>query len=373
MLLIFLIIIFILPFISSLAFPYLNTVYSVTLAIFLGAYVFYEKPSFPKTKIIIHPIILFFLVFFVSGLFSQNKLNSLSEVNNYIAGVLLFFVAASLSERGKTLVMETIILSGLVISFLAIYQYFFGFKHVLDYLSNNGFSSPFVLDWLQRKRAFLPFVTPNALGGYLALVLPLVLVNKTWFILPIFFALLLTKSLGALFALFCASVIYFFLQDKLKKINILFLAGLLVLIAVIFILRSVTPNQHTLPVFSSIMRLNYWQGTWEIIKAYPFLGVGPGNFNLMMSRYAHNSYLQIWAEMGILGLISFIWIIAGIFKVCFRSLKNSFHKVRITVLLTASAVFLIHNFFDFTFFLPETVYIWWIILGLAVDMENKPV
>lgn len=369
MLPILLILIFIRPFISSLAFPCLNVVYSIALAIFLSAYVFYKKSAFPQT--IIYPVILFFAALFMSVLFSQNKLNSLPEVNSYIAGLLLFFVVVSLSEKRRALVIKTIILSGLAVSFLAIYQYFFGFKHVSNYLSSHELSFPFALDCLQRRRVFLPFIIPNTLGGYLAMVVPLAMVNKTWFILPIFFALLLTKSLGALLALFCGVIIYFYGRGKLKKANLFLLIGLFVLIVAIFLSRFADQKEHTQPVFSTIMRLNYWQETLGIIKAHPFVGCGPGNFNLKLSRYAHNSYLQIWAQMGIFGLVSFIWIIVVVFKSCFRNLKEAFYPKQIAALLAASSVFLIHNFLDFTFFLPEVVFIWWVILGLAMVKKEK--
>ena len=67
------------------------------------------------------------------------------------------------------------------------------------------------------------------------------------------------------------------------------------------------------------MRLNYWADSLKIIKVYPWTGTGLGNFNLTYARYAHNSYLQIWAEMGILGIIAFLWLIITVLK---SGLKN---------------------------------------------------
>jgi O-antigen ligase len=164
-------------------------------------------------------------------------------------------------------------------------------------------------------------------------------------------------------------IIYFGVQGKLKKTNILLLAGLFLLIVVMIIGRSATQKEYLHPAFSVIMRLNYWQESLAIIKAHPFVGVGLGNFNLQNSRYAHNSYLQIWAEMGILGLFSLIWIVSVVFKTCFRNLTQSPYKRQVAGLLAANVVFLMHNFLDFTFFLPEISLIWWVILGLAMARE----
>ena len=157
MLLIILILIFVRPFICTLAFPYLNFVYSLVLLIFLGVYLFYKKPSFLKIQGLNYPWILFYLALCLSMFFSQNRFNSLAQLYQYLSGLGLFWVAYSLSERNKLLTIQTLVLAGLVISVLAIYQYLFGFKHVLDYLSVNRLSFPFILDYLQRKRGFFPF------------------------------------------------------------------------------------------------------------------------------------------------------------------------------------------------------------------------
>lgn len=119
-----------------------------------------------------------------------------------------------------------------------------------------------------------------------------------------------------------------------------------------------------------MMRLSYWKDTLKIIKVKPFTGVGLGNFNLLQSRYAHNSYLQIWAEMGILGITSILWLIIAGLKSIIKHIKTSPHRNQIICLITTNTAFLIHNFVDFTFFLPEVALIWWIILGLNVSTEK---
>ena len=131
----------------------------------------------------------------------------------------------------------------------------------------------------------------------------------------------------------------------------------------IFALRQAQAKEYTLPMFSFLGRLNYWQAALELIKMHPFKGVGLENFNLVKSRYAHNSCLQIWAEMGILGIISFLWLIIAMLKS---------YKKQDPCIVTAWVVFLIHNFMDFTFFLPEVSLIWWVILGLSLTKGSYP-
>ncbi|MDO8489463.1 MAG: O-antigen ligase family protein, partial [Candidatus Omnitrophota bacterium] len=177
-------------------------------------------------------------------------------------------------------------------------------------------------------------------------------------------ALLLTRSIGALLSFSLALCLYFYLQGRFKKKSIILLLGILLVIGAVFILRASTQKQHLQPVFSTMMRLSYWQDTLKIIKAKPLTGVGIGNFNLMQSRYAHNSYLQIWAEMGILGIISIFLLIIAVFKSAFKNIKGSLDKNQTICLICACAVFLMHNLVDFSFFVPEVSLIWWSIAGL---------
>jgi O-antigen ligase len=283
-------------------------------------------------------------------------------------------IAASLTNENKIRIIHTIIFSGFIISILAIYQYFFGFQHLLNYISKQGISDSFALDYITRKRIFFPFVTPNTLGGYLAMVIPLTLINKNqiWFILPLSFTLLLTKSLGAFLSIFLALVIYFYLQGKLEKKKIIFLVALLAIISSVFIIRSTSQKPHLKPAFSTVMRLNYWKDTLKIIKANPLTGVGLGNFNLPHSRYAHNSYLQLWAEIGILGIVSFLWLIIIVFKSLLQKIKSITDKKQAAGLITTVIVFLIHNFLDFSFFLPEVSLVWWAILGGLFSCHPPP-
>lgn len=280
----------------------------------------------------------------------------------------MFLIVASLTYEEKMHIIQTIVFAGFIISLLAIYQYFFGFQHILAYMKKENIANVFALDYINRRRIFFPFVTPNTLAGYLIMIIPLAIENKSkmWFIVPISLALLLTKSLGALLSLFLGLIIYFRLRKRLQRKEFILFSGLLIIIGALLIMRYVGQKEHTQPFFSAVMRLNYWKDTLEIIKARPLTGVGLGNFNLNYSRYTHNSYLQIWAEMGILGLISIGWLIINILGHLVKNIgiPSSNNKL-IPILFLANTVFLIHNFIDFTFFLPEVCLIWWLIFGLA--------
>ena len=370
----FRIVIFIRPFISSLAFFYLDYIYYILLIAFFFLWLLLNGIPWKETKSIKYPLLLFCLSIILSVIFSKNKFNSLSEIYKYICALLLFLIAASLNYKDKIRIERTIILAGFIVSLLAVYQYFFGFKHILNYITKEKLSAYFSLVYVAEKRTFFPFVTPNTLAGFLIMVIPLVLTidgKEKWFILaPISLTLLFTKSLGAFLSLFLGMALYLYLRKDLAKMKYVLLVIIAICLAFVFILRQTAINIHTLPAYSLARRLNYWQDTLKIIKAHPFFGTGIGNFYLRLSRYAHNSYLQICAEMGIFGLISFLWIVGSIFKSGFQNINISPYKKQIAGLLTASAIFLIHNLVDFTFFLPEVALIWWIISGVILSKKK---
>jgi len=368
---ILLLLIFIRPFISSLAFPYLDLIYSFLLMGFLAIWLLSCGLPLKETKPIRYPLILICLALIISVVFSLDKLHSFIQLYEYIAGLLLFIIAVSLSYENKMRILNVIIWSGLIISLLAIYQYLFGFQHLSSHLAKYNISNTFILESVSQKRVFLPFVTPNTLAGYLAMVIALTLTHnyRAWLMIPLSLALLLTRSLGGLLSLVLSLAVYFSLRGKIGKRGIIFLFGLIVVSALVLIIRSINQKPHLQPIFSTIMRLNYWKDTLKIIKTWPLFGVGLGNFNLAESRFAHNSYLQIWAEMGILGFISVLWLIIAIFKSALINIKKVTQKSQIASLVAANVIFLTHNFVDFTFFLPEVALIWWLILGLTVAKE----
>ena len=368
MLSVLLILIFIRPFISSLAFPYENFLYSQALLGFLAIWIITKKISLSVKPGIKYALWLFVLALSASIVFSQDRLTSLQGLYQYTCGILLFIVVISLSPAHKDKIIRCILIAGVAISVLAIYQYFFGFPRLLAYINKQGASDSFALDYITRKRPFFPFVTPNTLAGYLIMLIPLALSykNRIWLILPLFLALLLTKSMGALLSLFIALAIYLYLKGNPKKTGVFFLAGIIIIMGYVFITRVALQKIHAQPMFSAVMRLNYWRETWEIIKRHPLVGVGLGNFNLAYSRYAHNSYLQIWAEIGILGVVSILWLAVSGLKSSWKALKDHTDKAQLIGLITANIAFLIHNLVDFTFFLPEVSLLWWAILAIAI-------
>jgi O-antigen ligase len=80
-------------------------------------------------------------------------------------------------------------------------------------------------------------------------------------------------------------------------------------------------------------RAMIWQGTLNMIRAHPILGVGLGAFvtiyptyetmpSLLRINYAHNDYLQVLAEGGAVGGIIAVWFIAVILTGIYRGIGS---------------------------------------------------
>ncbi len=77
-------------------------------------------------------------------------------------------------------------------------------------------------------------------------------------------------------------------------------------------------------------RLKIWQDAYNIWLRSPYFGVGAGNYQFFDRVYgtdkvglAHNQYLSVLAEMGVQGLICFIWLLIAVGVRAFKSMKEA--------------------------------------------------
>ncbi|MBI4846580.1 MAG: O-antigen ligase family protein [Candidatus Omnitrophica bacterium] len=383
--LIFLGLLFIRPFISSLAFPDKDLAHCGAFIITSLLLIRYKRTplGFLDPKIIIRLLLFLILIIFAVCL-SSNINKSLLELPHYLSMILCFLAVYSLNESETHIFIFTIILSACIVSLQATTWVLSGASWLLNFLSDKNIRYLFAEEVLSRNRAFLPFLLPATLGGYLIMHLPLGItfflqhyknVNipfwkrppKNSFLLCavilMLIALFLTKSIGPIISLLLGTLIVLFLHkssgQKTLKFIICFLAAILFMVILV---RSCETWYWRNPIYSLAQRHIYWANTIAIIKAHPFLGIGPGNMPFVGSKFSHNSYLQIWAESGPFALFGFLNIL---FYALGKNLDNKIPPQPLAISLWISVLgFLLHNLIDFTFFLPETAVIWWGIFAL---------
>ena len=128
------------------------------------------------------------------------------------------------------------------------------------------------------------------------------------------------------------------------------------------------------PLNSWAWRKLHWQTALDWLMANPspslVLGYGLGSFEYYQPEFsprpvfgAHNVFLQIFFEMGILGLLAFLWLFVSLFT----KLKKgySFDKAGSTIMMAFAASFLINSYSDNT--LDYLVFEWyfWFIMGVV--------
>jgi O-antigen ligase len=97
-------------------------------------------------------------------------------------------------------------------------------------------------------------------------------------------------------------------------------------------------NRYLHPTYADQLakeaRFIAWEAGWKMIMAHPMLGVGLRNFKAVMPDYqpknvkvdsiAHNTYVEVTAELGVPGLIIFL----GMWGVAFRMLGQVRRKTQ---------------------------------------------
>ncbi|MEI9966464.1 MAG: O-antigen ligase family protein [Candidatus Moraniibacteriota bacterium] len=160
-------------------------------------------------------------------------------------------------------------------------------------------------------------------------------------------ATLLSFSRGAYLALFCGTIVLTFPALKqyfsLRRIFfVLLLSGLLVFSPIgNRLLSSFSQNDGSVNE-----RLRLWEEAADHISERPLGGVGLGSYPLLVDPqalyrtpiYAHNLYLDVWAEIGLVGLLPLLFL----FLIALRQRTSEYGEAPRAALV----VFLVHSFFE---------------------------
>ena len=273
----------------------------------------------------------------------------------------------------------SIIISSIIISSIGLVQYFFngfyfipGADVVYSTMANcNLFSSIVFLS--------LPF----ALFGYFTF-------SKKWLIvslISICFSLFIITIIKArsvwvaiLFSIFIQILVVQFVKQKinLKKVFLCkksILLTLLIITVVVFgflspnlseIMDSSLGRKNVVSTRTLTIRLQAWEKTIPMIKEYPLLGVGTGNWKIMLPKYGvtgmktekgayqyirpHNDFFWVLAEIGIIGFLFFlsifVFVIYYIIRIISKSTKEDDTLLSI-FLLFGFVGYIIISFFSF--------------------------
>jgi O-antigen ligase len=140
---------------------------------------------------------------------------------------------------------------------------------------------------------------------------------------------------------------------------------------------------------SAASRLMMNRLAWNLIQASPshfFLGVGANNYALLAPAYyttdvgnlgyiidssVHNTYLLVWAEIGLVGLLVFLWFITTPLLLAWKYINSHDHYLTLIALgLACSLIAIYIQMLADPFIARPKMIIIWLLIALVASLEN---
>ena len=330
------------------------------------------------------PFLALYGAMLVSVLQASSLEHSLKELLKWGEVLLLYLILrTSLGEKEIPWVVGGLLLAGLVEGLVGVYQFF-----------TRAGPEHFVVMG-RFMRAYGHFMQPNPFGGYMGLVVPLALAlglglfsdgEIPWRLrlglalsclslaLLTGMALVMSWSRGAWLGATAAVACVVMLVDKRIALALGILALALILLVRLplqpFLARfqelTIWPGREDLRTieitdenYAVVERLAHWDAAIRMWGDHLWFGVGIGNYEPVYSAYAlprwpeplghaHNYYLNIAAETGLLGLGAYLLFWGWVFFQAFKGIYSQVGWKR-ALLIGAVGSFVhltVHNFFD---------------------------
>ena len=136
-------------------------------------------------------------------------------------------------------------------------------------------------------------------------------------------------------------------------------------------------------------RIAIYRNSFRMIKAHPVIGVGANAFMSSYKEYkefpeyrnvvtldqmkAHNIYLQLAGELGLVGLAIFFWLITSIFyqlRCIYKSLDSHFFKICVISLAGCIIAFLVNGLTESSLQYSRVAPVFWYSCGLALALKK---
>jgi O-antigen ligase len=339
---------------------------------------------------------------------SAYRHDTISGLMLYCAYGLLCFLATQTltrSSQAKKLAL-----------FLAVYGFAIAAFALVQGISSNG-----KLYWLRQPRlggwVYGPYVNHNHYAGLMELLIPIPLVlalahfvnEKERVAAGIAAAVMvatvfLSGSRGGMIAVFVELAIFAVLlsyQKKKVRIAIGAVAFVVVVGSMLVWLggkelgnrvSSISTEART--EISGGMRLSIDRDGFRMFLRRPIFGWGLRTFPLVYPEYrsfytnffvneAHNDYLQMLAETGVLGFAVMVWFVVVLYRRALRKIGkwNSDVSCAVSLVCTLGITgMLVHSFFDFNLQIPANAALFYVLCAIAAgppllqrSKKRKPV
>ncbi|MFA6534346.1 MAG: O-antigen ligase family protein [Patescibacteria group bacterium] len=203
-------------------------------------------------------------------------------------------------------------------------------------------------------------------------------------------AIIFAKSDGAMVGLVAGLVVFGLLAGKKSR----WAMGITIIFVICYLLFAGLPvglwQNLSFQDWSGQVRLSMWGETWQMLKDHWFLGAGLGGYQtalipyhqakyLEIFLYPHNFVLNFWVDLGLAGLLTFVYIIGKFFRLGAEALKHQNIKTPlrsasagqvlklkplVVGLIAVMVVILVHGLVDVPYFKNDLAALWWVVVGL---------
>ena len=191
--------------------------------------------------------------------------------------------------------------------------------------------------------------------------------------------MILTFSRGAWLGLLFAGLVFFVVLEP----RLLFLAPFALLTLWAALPATVIDRFSSIGNLadqSTSYRVSIWLGTIHMLRdGYWLAGIGPGTaaFNVVYPQYsyetivaphAHNLFLQILCDGGIVTLLVFLWVLLRYFRTLGHALRGERDFMsRLMQIACASGVlgFLVQSMTDYSFYNYRVMFLFWVYVALG--------
>lgn len=227
---------------------------------------------------------------------------------------MVYFELRDVVQREQLL--QSYLLSSLVLSLYAICQSVFGLTTTIDGRASSVFESANYLS-LYIVPAII-FAVVSYKSSRWNLIIGAVLI----------ITLFLTRSYAGWIAVFGSLILFFF--NRINRERFFYVGGVVLLIGGLFLASEVDSDKFNNFLVlddrsSSAVRLEVWEVSTNALKEEPLLGIGFDQFETYYDENAqeilgkvpfenvmlhpHNIFLSFWLYSGVLGLIAFGWLV----------------------------------------------------------------
>ncbi len=131
--------------------------------------------------------------------------------------------------------------------------------------------------------------------------------------------------------------------------------------------------------FASPDRTGALHAALRLVAQHPLTGTGPGHADLrwkghdhgtQLFAYVHNEYLQVAAELGLVGLVLLAILLVAIARLLWRARATGRPGATWAGVVAAAAAFATHSGFDFVWHLPAIVLTVTLLVGAALPAPD---